>query len=259
MPQGSTGQFGGVDPFTNNPITVTNVMTNFGWEYVWHCHLLGHEENDMMRPIVFQVSPAAPSNLTAVASLAGTGAQVALAWVNNATTPAALTFTIQRATNATFTAGLTTLPSVPVPAVAYTDLGLPLATTYFYRVRAENAAGYSAWSNTATVTTPNRTMHVGALTGARNRPGALWTATVTITARDGSNAPLSGVAVTGSWVGGIGGSTGCTTNAAGTCQVTRTVVLPNNSVTYTVNSMTRATYTYVPASNTPNPARVTVR
>jgi FtsP/CotA-like multicopper oxidase with cupredoxin domain len=30
-------------------------MINFGWEYVWHCHILGHEENDMMRPIVFQV------------------------------------------------------------------------------------------------------------------------------------------------------------------------------------------------------------
>ena len=25
-------------------------LTNFGWEYVWHCHMLGHEENDMMRP-----------------------------------------------------------------------------------------------------------------------------------------------------------------------------------------------------------------
>src|SRR6185369_17009994 len=31
---------------------VTNTMTNFGFEYVWHCHLLGHEENDMMRPMV---------------------------------------------------------------------------------------------------------------------------------------------------------------------------------------------------------------
>ena len=28
-------------------------MTNFGHEYVWHCHILGHEENDMMRPIMF--------------------------------------------------------------------------------------------------------------------------------------------------------------------------------------------------------------
>ena len=48
---GSTGQFSNIDPTTGNPITVTNQLYNFGHEYVWHCHLLGHEENDMMRPI----------------------------------------------------------------------------------------------------------------------------------------------------------------------------------------------------------------
>jgi hypothetical protein len=41
------------DPTTGNAMTVPNVLTYFGWEYVWHCHLLGHEENDMMRPIMF--------------------------------------------------------------------------------------------------------------------------------------------------------------------------------------------------------------
>ncbi len=30
-----------------------NKMQNFGHEYVWHCHILSHEENDMMRPIIF--------------------------------------------------------------------------------------------------------------------------------------------------------------------------------------------------------------
>jgi FtsP/CotA-like multicopper oxidase with cupredoxin domain len=50
-------QFTNIDPLTGQPIVVTNVMYDFGWEYVWHCHLLGHEENDMMRPIVFQVPP----------------------------------------------------------------------------------------------------------------------------------------------------------------------------------------------------------
>jgi hypothetical protein len=47
-------------------------MTDYGWEYVWHCHLLGHEENDMMRPIAFQpgtvntyVIPRAPTNVNA--------------------------------------------------------------------------------------------------------------------------------------------------------------------------------------------------
>jgi FtsP/CotA-like multicopper oxidase with cupredoxin domain len=50
--EGATMNFSPLDP-DGNPVTTHNVMTNFGWEYVWHCHLLGHEENDMMRPIVF--------------------------------------------------------------------------------------------------------------------------------------------------------------------------------------------------------------
>ncbi len=45
---------------------VTNVMTNFGWEYVWHCHMLEHEENDFMRPVVFTGDPpSAPTGLAA--------------------------------------------------------------------------------------------------------------------------------------------------------------------------------------------------
>jgi FtsP/CotA-like multicopper oxidase with cupredoxin domain len=55
-----------IDPITGNNTTVTNILTNFGWEYVWHCHLLGHEENDMMRPIVFNLAtPSNPSNILA--------------------------------------------------------------------------------------------------------------------------------------------------------------------------------------------------
>ena len=68
------------DPTTGNPTIVSNALVNFGWEYVWHCHLLGHEENDMMRPVEFQVSPAPPTSLTATASA---GPQVSLAWTNN--------------------------------------------------------------------------------------------------------------------------------------------------------------------------------
>jgi len=34
-----------------------NPMFNFGHEYVWHCHILEHEEHDMMRPMsVYQAS-----------------------------------------------------------------------------------------------------------------------------------------------------------------------------------------------------------
>jgi FtsP/CotA-like multicopper oxidase with cupredoxin domain len=41
----------------------TNQMTDFDNEYVWHCHILGHEENDFMRPFIFHptvIRPDAP-------------------------------------------------------------------------------------------------------------------------------------------------------------------------------------------------------
>jgi hypothetical protein len=54
MPEGST--FATLDPLTGQGITLTNAMTNFGQEYTWHCHILGHEENDMMRPLVLKMN-----------------------------------------------------------------------------------------------------------------------------------------------------------------------------------------------------------
>ena len=54
-----------VDSLAGNTTNVNNDYINFGQEYVWHCHLLGHEENDMMRPMIFQVPPEPPSSLVA--------------------------------------------------------------------------------------------------------------------------------------------------------------------------------------------------
>lgn len=36
---------------------LTNKFFNFGTEYVWHCHILSHEENDMMRNVKFVKIP----------------------------------------------------------------------------------------------------------------------------------------------------------------------------------------------------------
>lgn len=54
QPMGSTVGFSGLDPWTGNPLTTPtiNQMYNFGHEYLWHCHILSHEESDMMRAIV---------------------------------------------------------------------------------------------------------------------------------------------------------------------------------------------------------------
>ncbi|BCJ50562.1 hypothetical protein Asp14428_20370 [Actinoplanes sp. NBRC 14428] len=60
-PIGSTAGFNSTDA-NANPITppITNQVVNMGWEYVWHCHILSHEEMDMMRPISVGVSRRLP-------------------------------------------------------------------------------------------------------------------------------------------------------------------------------------------------------
>jgi spore coat protein A len=40
------------------PFTIPVSPRTGGHEYVWHCHILEHEEHDMMRPLVVMPSPA---------------------------------------------------------------------------------------------------------------------------------------------------------------------------------------------------------
>jgi fibronectin type 3 domain-containing protein len=93
--------------------------------------------------------PAAPTNLQATAA---SGTQVNLTWTNNATNQTG--FQIDRATDSGFTQNLVT-QTAGASATSFVDGGLTPGTTYYYRVRATNAAGNSAYSNTASVTLPN--------------------------------------------------------------------------------------------------------
>ncbi len=130
MPAGSTTGFWGQDPL-GNPVAILNQMVNYGWEYVWHCHLLGHEENDMMRPMMVGVAPETPDSLAAVADISG---NVVLTWNDNSLT--ATSFTVQRATDPGFTMNLTTFTGPRVAGIpqTYTDTTNAPATLYYYRV-----------------------------------------------------------------------------------------------------------------------------
>ena len=58
--QGVMSGFTQINPANNAPAVTTNEPEDFGWEYVWHCHILGHEENDFMRAMVFKYSAVLP-------------------------------------------------------------------------------------------------------------------------------------------------------------------------------------------------------
>jgi FtsP/CotA-like multicopper oxidase with cupredoxin domain len=96
-----------IDSLAGNATNVNNEYINFGQEYVWHCHLLGHEENDMMRPMIFQVPPEPPSSL--VADGTSQSPNVVLTFTDNSATETG--FLIQRDIDPSFP-NPTLLPAV---------------------------------------------------------------------------------------------------------------------------------------------------
>jgi hypothetical protein len=90
--------------------------------------------------------PAAPSNVTATPA---SDKQINLTWKDNATDESS--FVVERSTNASFTSP--TLIDVANDRTSYSDTGLSASTQYWYRLRARNAVGYSAYSNTASAST----------------------------------------------------------------------------------------------------------
>lgn len=141
------GPPGGFKDPTGQPITVTNRLVNFGYEYVYHCHILAHEEMDMMHGVAFAVAPEPPSNL--VATLLQGGRTIRLTWRDNSANETH--WTIQRATAV---AGpwttIATIPSITGAAtggtVTYTDRPTGPRRTYYYRVIANNIVGYSGFA-----------------------------------------------------------------------------------------------------------------
>jgi FtsP/CotA-like multicopper oxidase with cupredoxin domain len=170
---GLGNMFTNLNPFSNGGVNTVDGPTNFGWEYVWHCHILGHEENDMMRPIMWQVPPNAPGPLTAAANVNG---GVDISFTDNSASETG--FVVQRDTDPGFTAPAI-IPVAASPTrnamgegvdygstIKVTD-STPLVSgsTYYYRAQAiddgfnlpyeqiynTTSALLSGWSNIATI------------------------------------------------------------------------------------------------------------
>jgi FtsP/CotA-like multicopper oxidase with cupredoxin domain len=166
MPLNATGStvgsgyeagFNNVDT-SGNPTTapIVNTVFNFGWEYVWHCHMLSHEEMDMMRPVTLatpRALPAAPNPVTVTGTATlhwfdGTPVD----YTNPATWSAGsdpgtseIGFRIQRATiSSTGVVGAyTVITTALANTTSYTDTTAVTGQRYRYQVIAFNAAGNS--------------------------------------------------------------------------------------------------------------------
>jgi FtsP/CotA-like multicopper oxidase with cupredoxin domain len=144
----------GMDVFNFNPLDgnasdVTNLQVNYGWEYLWHCHILGHEENDMMRTIAVAQPPEAPTVVPDATTVA-TG--VKLDWTDNSIISNWVT--IQRSLDGITLAdgsfkNVNTTFNVVEPECAeqagcsrsYIDKTAPKFTSVFYRIMANNTVG----------------------------------------------------------------------------------------------------------------------
>ena len=148
MPIGDTSMFNNVDPQGNPTANITNQLVNFGWEYVYHCHILSHEEMDMMRPVTLALPPVKASGLTFTTTGTGNNRRVDISWNDNSITETS--FVVQRTSNGgtTWTDVGTVASPLDQPNIherrTFTDpTGNPDAA-YLYRVAALNTVGYGA-------------------------------------------------------------------------------------------------------------------
>ena len=117
-------------------ITVNNHKVNFGWEYVVHCHILSHEEMDMMHAMAFGMTPDAPAKPT-------TSILKHIVTVTWPDVIGADSFFLQRSTSPT--GPWVTIATVPAPlvrgtALSYVERDLR-SGTYYYQVIAHVTIG----------------------------------------------------------------------------------------------------------------------
>jgi FtsP/CotA-like multicopper oxidase with cupredoxin domain len=140
---------------------IRNEKVNFGWEYVWHCHLLAHEEMDMMHSICIAIPPKEPSNFIVLKNKSPAN-RFNLSWTVNSIN--ATNFVVERSSDSImwdFLANVT-FPSITLAPQTFTNAYVDITNIqYYYRVKAQNVVGAvnipnfpieiaeSKWSNIA--------------------------------------------------------------------------------------------------------------
>jgi len=264
MPIGSSSNFTQVDPATGNPATVVNAMYNYHWEYVWHCHLLGHEENDMMRPMVLVVGQAgptagvAPTTLTFASQAINTTSAAQTVTLSNTGTGALTinSITITGANPADFARTTTCGTSLPAPTAPATSTTCTISVTFKPTVSGARAGNITISTNdtvhptltvamTGTGASPTAGVAPTTLTFTNQQVGTT-SAAQTATLSNTGTAPLTitGITIGGTNAGDFARTTTCgaTLAAGATCTI---------SVTFAPTAAGARTASVAIASNDP--------
>lgn len=174
------------DP-SGQPVQLVNRYVNYGWEYVWHCHILSHEEMDMMRSIVVGVRPVTPTLLYATVLGTGAGKTVSLEWVDNSLNETA--FTIQRAT--AVQGPWTDVGTVTAGTTIFSDAIGDTTQGFVYRIVASNTVGDTSVYAAPSVGFPNTTMVSEPSNLAATDPALFAPSNLTATATSSSQIVLN--------------------------------------------------------------------
>jgi uncharacterized protein YqgC (DUF456 family) len=220
QPDGVPMGFTQINAVTGMPAAITNKVDNFGWEYVWHCHILGHEENDFMRPVKFNANEVVPAAPSALILSAGN-----LTWADNASTEYKYqVYTVTSATGAS-TLAQTLLANATGATVATPATGTTLA------VIALGANGNSG----ALLTTPAAPGVPTAMTAAMASTTSIRFSWAQVTGAASYQAQISADGGL-SWTNLNGAVTGTTTRS-----ITATALAANNTYLFRVQSKGVAT------------------
>jgi fibronectin type 3 domain-containing protein len=143
------GPYTQIDTVTVSNYTDNAVTAGTTYYYVVTAVDAGNHESgnsNEASAVPYDNPPAAPTGLSAVAASCN---QVDLAWTDNSDNETS--FKIERSTDGSI---FSEIDTVGVDVQAYSDTTVAENTTYWYRVRASNAFGDSAYSNTDNDTTP---------------------------------------------------------------------------------------------------------
>ena len=157
-PLGNQAGFNNIDSQGKPIAPIINEVMNFGWEYVYHCHILNHEEMDMMRPVNVHVTSVKPASSTLTGNRPTRSRSVDLQWDDptsvNYSDPttwgsrqAEIGYRVERST---FTplgqSAYQVIGTALANATAFTDTDSDPNGAYVYRVVAWNEGGEAASS-----------------------------------------------------------------------------------------------------------------